>query len=225
MFNVKRCIIQIMFLLSMLGIVGCSKNIPTQLSDELERISDFKVGFIALVDSDTGQTEFLKNTNAETGYVKSPQPASELKKITTVSVVGVSGIKVGDTSYNSCNVISFHEDEGLQRTTICANNENEEHQPSPNILDISADLASKLGEAGKIKNVGFLVLTDFETGRSKLLKNKDYISLPANLPQSISAIKSSSSWSTIYYKKNPCYMLVDKGGGKLEWVFYPDKNC
>ncbi|PXW88855.1 hypothetical protein C8R34_1061 [Nitrosomonas sp. Nm84] len=211
----------IMLFLLMLSIVGCSKNIPPQLSDELEKISDFKIGFIALVDSDTGQTEFLKNTKAEADYVKSHQPASEIRKITSVSIVGVSGVKFRDMSYSSCSYISFDN----QRELICANNENQDHQPSPNITDISADLADELGKAGKINNIGFLVLTDFKSGETKLLKNKDYISLPANLPQPISAIKSSSSWSTIFYKKNPCYMLVDKGGGRLEWVFYPDKHC
>lgn len=221
MFNVKQWIIIIMSFLLVLGITGCSKNIPDQLSDELEKISDFKVGFIALVDSDTGKTEFLKNSKAESSYVKSPQPASEIRKITSVSVVGVSGIKIGDTSYNSCNYISFDN----HRELICANNENQEHQPSPDIPDISADLASKLGKAGEIKNIGFLVLTDFKTGQTKLLKNKDYISLPANLPQSISAIKSSSSWSMIHFKKNPCYKWVDRGGGNWELVFYPNSNC
>ena len=209
-----------MLLLLVFGIAGCSKNIPDQLSDELEKISDFRIGFIALVDSDTGKTEFLKNSKADAEYAKFPQPASEIRKITSVSVVGVSGIRIEDTSYNSCNYISFDN----HRELICANNENQEHQPSPNITDMSADLASKLGKAGEIDNIGFLVVTDFKTGQTKLLKNKDYISLPANLPQSISAIKSSSSWNMISFKKNPCYKLVDRGGGKWELLFYPDKT-
>jgi len=222
MFNVKRWIILTMLFLLVLSIVGCSnKNIPDQISNELEEITKFSIGFVALVDSDTGKTEFLKNSEAKSDYVKSPQPASEIRKITSVSIVGVSGVKIEDESYNSCNYISFDN----HRELICANNENQEHQLSPNITDISADLASKLGKAGEINNIGFLVLTDFRTGQTKLLKNKDYISLPANLSHPISAIKSSSSWTMIYYKKNPCYMLVDRGGGKLEWVFYPDKNC
>jgi len=220
MFNVKQWIIIIMLLLLVFGIAGCSKNIPDQLSDELEKISDFRIGFIALVDSDTGKTEFLKNSKADAEYAKFPQPASEIRKITSVSVVGVSGIRIEDTSYNSCNYISFDN----HRELICANNENQEHQPSPNITDMSADLASKLGKAGEIDNIGFLVVTDFKTGQTKLLKNKDYISLPANLPQSISAIKSSSSWNMISFKKNPCYKLVDRGGGKWELLFYPDKT-
>lgn len=207
--------------MTVIGLVGCSRNIPIQLSEELEKITDFKVGFIALVDSETGKTEFLKNSKAESEYVKSPQPASEIRKITSVSIVGVSGIRSGDRTYNSCNYISFDS----HRELICANNENEEHQSSFNIHDISANLANALGKAGKVDNIGFLVLTDFGSGQTKLLKNKDYISLPAELRQPISEIKSSSSWSMIYYKKNPCYMLVDKGGGKWEWVFYPNRNC
>ena len=85
-------------------------------------------------------------------------------------------------------------------------------------------IRDRLGKAGEIDNIGFLVVTDFKTGQTKLLKNKDYISLPANLPQSISAIKSSSSWNMISFKKNPCYKLVDRGGGKWELLFYPDKT-
>ncbi len=220
MFNVKRWIIIIMVLLLVFGITGCSKNIPDKLSNELEKISDFRIGFIALIDSETGQIEFLKNTKAEAESAKFPQPASEIRKITSVSVVGVSGIKIGDTSYNSCNYISFDD----HRELICANNEHQEHQSSQNIPDISADLAMKLGKAGEINNIGFLVLTDFITGQTKLLRNKDYISLPANLPQSISAIKSSSSWSMISFKKNPCYKLVMNAAGRWELVFYPHQN-
>lgn len=226
MLNVKEWITIIMLISLAFVAAGCSKDIPSQVSDRIEEIYNVKIGFVALIDSDSGQTKYLKHEKADAdpffSFNKS-QPASDIRRVTSVSVVGVSGIKIAEVHYQSCNYITFGDYmKNNQTELICRNLENQGLEERPylkkasEIPIISEDLGVELGKAGGIENIGFLVLTDINTGKTKLLRHENYVSLPVSFPQSISEIKSSSAWNVITYRKNPCCQLVQNSDGTME---------
>ena len=110
MLKVKTELRLITLFLLILGITGCSNDLPIGLGHHIGQATGIKFGFVALIDSSTGQAKYLKNANVgkptETGisgFSDLSQPASEILDITTVSVIGVSGI----AGYQSCNHILF----------------------------------------------------------------------------------------------------------------------
>lgn len=201
-----------------------SKDLPIELANELEKISNVNFGFVVLIDSTNGQKRYLKHVDADSYRVVGPEAASEISNIASVSITGVSGIEIQGAKFNSCNYISING----QIELICLKNENQEPRAIANLVtDIAllpSELASRLEKAAEMSNIGFLVLVDIVTGKAKLLKRENYVSLSASLPQSISGIVSGSAWNVTTYKKNPCCYWINIDGD-LGYVCKKHINC
>lgn len=227
MLKVKTELRLITLFLLILGITGCSNDLPIGLGHHLERASDIKFGFVALIDSSTGQAKYLRNTNVggstETGisgFSDLSQPASEIRDITTVSVVGVSGI----AGHQSCNHITINSPrkELTDTRLICRNNENRKSllqnpDKTSEIPNLPRELINKLADTGSINNLGFLILTDIETGKTNLFKHEDYVDLPlppANSPLPVTEVKTNNSWSIVTFKVNPCHSYAVNSQGQ-----------
>lgn len=228
MLNVKRSVIIITLFSIILGITGCSRKLPIELTNELEKISGtntdgtkFNLNVVPIIDSKTGQAKYFRHEeDILLGPINNIHPASEIIDVSTVSVVRVSGIEVKGTEYKSCNYITIDSQkvETIERSLICQGNGFREAELSaPDKVSelpiIPKDFAGRLAKSGEIDNIGFLVVTDVITGETKLLKHENYVSLPVILPLKIDALLSSNSWSTITYKLNPCCTCTTTSGG------------
>ncbi len=201
-----------------------SKDLPIELANELERISNVNFGFVVLIDSTNGQRRYLKHVDADSYRVVGPEAASEIRRIASISITGVTGIELDGVRFNSCNYITING----QIDLICQKNEEEVLRTSSNLAAdgylLPAELASKLEKNADINNIGFLVLVDIVSGEAKLLRQENYVSLTENLPQSISGIVSGSAWNVTTYKKNPCcyWTIID---GYLERICKKNISC
>lgn len=219
----NKIIILIALFFLTLSVVGCSKKLPLELTNELEKIvgkdingDDFRIGIIPLIDSKNGQPIFFAHEeNFFKGFFDRPLPASKIVDITTVSVVGVSGIKLNEIEYKLCNYISVTSmiNDPINHL-ICKDNEFR-HTGLPALEEVSdlpiipKDLAGRLAKTGGIEDLGFLVLNDIVTGETRLLRQENYVSLPVSLPQQIDALISSNSWNITTYRQNPCCQCTD----------------
>jgi len=185
---------------------AASKKLPIDLSKELaEKIAGFRFTHIALIDSLNGTENFMLHSDAE--FDPNNSTISEIRKITSVSVIGVSDVTVEGRTYQSCNYVNF---DG-KTVLICKRGDN---PPTPNdqVGIFSVTQAEKIEQASGISNIGFLLFTDVHNGQTKLVKNENYVSFENMLPQSISKIKNGASWSVVTYKKNPCCTSTYTGG-------------
>ncbi|MBS0484486.1 MAG: hypothetical protein JSS06_04605 [Proteobacteria bacterium] len=228
MLKVKISIIMIILFFVTLSFTGCSDKLPIGLAHDLERASDTKFGFVALIDSNTGQAKYLKNINgvAASTFFDEPQSASEIKEVTTISVIGVSGI----AGYQSCNhvtVDSRHVEESkfMEDRLICRDNESREItrlQDSDNFSEIPTlprDLLDRLASAGGINNLGFLILTDVITGKTKLFKHENYVDRDFRFPLSVTEVKNNNSWSVVTFKVNPCSQCTVNSDGQRHCTY------
>lgn len=238
MLNVKRLMILIALFLLVVGVVGCSKKLPIELTNELEKIigpdingKDFRIGIIPLIDSKNGQTKiFMHEENFFKGLFDEPIPASKIVDITTVSVVGVSGIKVNGMEYKFCNNVKIASSKyGTTDTILCKNNEFRHaglpiFEEASKIPVLPQHLAGKLAKTGGIDELGFLVLNDIVTGETKLLRQENYVSIPVNLSQQIDALVRSNSWNVTTYQQNPCCQCTDSECTCAKWERKCPKN-
>lgn len=202
---------------------GCTNSLPIGLAHDLERASDTQFGFVALIDSSTGQTKYLRNANAGSSrFFDKPQPASEITEVTTVSVVGVSGI----AGYQSCNYITINSPqvESTDTRLICLDNENRKSNPqafvrNTEIPNLSEHLVNRLADAGNINNLGFFILTDIVTGKTRLFKRENYIDLPVSSSLSVTEVKSNNAWSIVTFRLNPCSSCTTNSQGGLDCVY------
>lgn len=220
MIHIKHTATIVMMLLLALFITGCANNLPKKVTAELEKISNAKIGFVTLIDGQSGLTKYLKNEDAAAGVTHGPQSASEIKRITSVSVVGIPEIKIKEDVYRFCNLINV---DGHTRL-ICKSRDDQSSKSlatSPlKIIKITGELVHKLAETSGIDNIGFLVLTDIVSGETSILKHENYIDVPISLPLLPTEgilISSNKTWSIVTYKKNPtCQWIVTDG--KSEYV-------
>lgn len=246
MLSIKQLVILITLISLALGVMGCERKLPVELTSEIEKIvgkdkngNDFKLGFVPLIDSKTGQAKYLlledslwkgQLSSSWVGeHFDKPIQASKIYDITTVSVVGVSGIEVDGTKYNSCNFIYTASQKNKPiNGTICQDNKYKYADfpvidKTSEIPTIPNDLTGRLAKIGGIDNLGFLILNDIATGETKLLIQENYVSLPVSLPQEINALTSSNSWNIITYWQNPCCSCTntstgDSGCGCAKWL-------
>jgi len=232
MLNAKQLMILITLFSLAIGVAGCAKKLPIELTTELEKITgpdingkDFRIGIIPLIDSKNGQAKFfMHEENFFKGFFDKPLPASEIVDITTVSVVGVSGIKVNEIEYKFCNYINVASIKNDPiNSLICKNNEFRHAglpvlEEASEIPIIPKELAGRIAKVGGIEDLGFLVLTDIVTGETKLLRQENYVSLPVSLPQQIDTLISSNSWNVTTYWKNPCCQCKDGECTCAKWV-------
>lgn len=223
MLKVRTELRLITLFLLILGITGCSNDLPIGLAHHLERASDIKFGFVALIDSSTGQAKYLRNANAGASkFFNKSQPASEMTDVITVSVVGVSGI----AGYQSCNHITINN--SLEKSTktrlVCRDNENRkskllDSEIAPEIPIISKDLFNRLADAGNINNLGFLILTDVITGKTKLFRQENYVDLPVGFPLSVAEVKNNNTWSVVNFRLNPCSSCTTNSKGEHDCLY------
>lgn len=230
MLKVKTELRLITLFLLILGVTGCSNELPIGLAHDLERASDIKFGFVALIDSSTGQAKYLRNKNAgrntEVGisrFSDLSQPASEITEVTTVSVLGVSGIP----GYQSCNHITINSPRkgSAEAHLICRNNtesKKSELQDSDKALELpnlSRKLINRLADTGSIDNIGFLIFTDIVTGKTRLFKHEDYVDLAlpsTDSPIPVTEVKNNNSWSIVTFRINPCHSYgVNSQGDRI----------
>ncbi|QOJ24643.1 MAG: hypothetical protein HRU78_14130 [Gammaproteobacteria bacterium] len=229
MLKVKIWIMLITLFSLIVGVTGCTNSLPIGLTHDLERASDTKFGSVALIDSSTGQTKYLISANGGTSnFFDKPQPASEIKEVTTVSVVGVSGI----AGYQSCNYITIDSRQVKSTDTrlICRNNENRKSElrdsdKASEIPTLPENLVNRLADTGSINNLGFLILTDIITGKTKLFRSENYVDLPISFPLPVTEIKNNNVWSVITFVVNPCSSCTTNSQGEqvCKYVTYCPK--
>lgn len=184
-------------------------KLTPELSQRLEKKAGFRFSQVAFINSETGENKFM--IHDEFG-LSANENVSEIRNITPISVVGVSGVKIGNKTYESCNYVSFDAETRL----ICKRGAD---QPSPGdptdpIESFPTELATEIERASGINNVGFLLFSDYATGKLKIVSNQNYISFHGQLPKSVSAINNGLSWSVTTYKQNPCCTTVMIGSEK-----------
>lgn len=196
-------------------------KLPPGLSSNLEKIAGFKFSQIAFINSETGQKKFMIHDEFD---LSADENVAEIRDITPISVIGVSGITIGNKSYESCNYVSI----AAQTRLICKRGANE---PSPEdpvdpIESYPTELATDIEGASGINNVGFLLFSNYKTGEIKIVKNKDYISFHGHLPnKSVSAINNGASWSVTTYKRNPCCTTIMVGTEKQKVCSNSSLSC
>lgn len=189
------------------------------LSENLEKKAGFKFSQVAFINSETGEKKFMIHDQFE---LSADEKVAEINDIAPISVIGVSGITIGNKTYESCNYVSYAEQTKpqtkLQTKLICKQGAN---QPSPEdpvdttTESFPTELATDIKNASGINNVGFLLFSNYETGEIKIVKNKDYIVFDGHLPNtSVSAINNGISWSVTTYKRNPCCTTIMVGTEK-----------
>lgn len=219
MLKARSWIIIMMFFLLTLGVTGCSDKLSIGLTHDLQIASDTKLGFVTLIDSRTGQAKYLRSTNGGTSmFFNEAQPASEITEVTTISVIGISGI-AGSQSCNYITIDSRHVGSMEERVICRRNNElRETNLQDSDIPTLPQKLMNRLAEAGDINNLGFLILTDAITGKTKLFMHKDYTERPFKFPLSITEVRNNNSWSVITFKENPCRQCsVNSNGQEHCW--------
>lgn len=196
-----------------------NSNAPEKLSldvsDELAEVLGFQFAQIVFTDSRNGTKAMLMNQHAE--MEKTPD-SSVLKKISSITVAGVSGIK----GYEFCNYINID-----ARTELICRQINQESRVSGTDKFIPAELAQKLESmlakaAGTDDfKIGFILAINVENGQAELLRHSEYTYVNPNLPMTVSEITSNSSWSVITKKINPCCQNVYIDG---TWYRICDKS-
>lgn len=188
------------------------KKLPIELSEELVEIVSFpeidsSFTHLAFIDSLNGTNKFMLHSDAK--FVLDDPTASEIKNITSISVVGVSDFIVDGRTYPSCNYVNF---DG-RTILICKRGKNEsKHDPVSQVDSFTVTQAEKIEKASGISNIGFLLFTNVLNGQSKLVKNEDYVSFENSFPQLISEIRNNTSWNVVTFKKNPCCTTTYTGG-------------
>ncbi|MBY0484335.1 hypothetical protein [Nitrosomonas sp.] len=184
-------------------------KLTPELSHKLEKKAGFKFSQVILINSETGENKFM--IHDEFG-LSANENVSEIRNITPISVVGVSGVEIDKKTYESCNYVSFDSETRL----ICKRGAD---QPSPGdptdpIESFPTELATEIERASGINNVGFLLFSDYATGKLKIVSSQNYISFHDQLPKSVSAINNGLSWSVTTYKQNPCCTSIMIGSEK-----------
>jgi len=260
----------VMFLFVLiLGLVSCSKPVPKSLVSEIEKLEDLKtpnLGFVTLFDSDMKATKFLARESEKCEKEKDDKSrkcietgttfdieiegsalkdnASEIKELSTITILGLSEIRIKDMTYNSCKYITV--DNQIQpdlSELICKIDGSREKTPAnfntKTLKVLDKTLVEKLGEAAGIesKNIELVVLNDYKTGQAEVFLGRDnYFS-----PQEVSfpplfavdpndkekkeiTISSLNTWAVITYRQNPCRSCT-VSGGKLECIYIKDDSC
>lgn len=244
MLNIKQWLITLLCLSLTFVLMSCSKPVPINLVERLERpdTTNTKIGFVTLFDSDSEQVKFLlRETEAEnckdpknckeveeTLYIKG-ENAKEIREVSAVSVLGLSGIKINDTEYNSCKYISIdnqnHPDlsELICKMDVKQTTSTKVAKP----IEIEKELFDELSKSGGINNLGFVVLNDYMTGEGKLvIANENYVNLDVSFPLPQSSITSLNAWTVVTYRQNPCKQCkVSTGTGTEKCVYVRDQDC
>ncbi|MEK6736284.1 MAG: hypothetical protein AABY47_06920 [Pseudomonadota bacterium] len=243
MLNAKQLLIMSSLFSLAIGLVGCAKPIPTNLINKLEekisRNTDegqkdkFNIGFVTIFDANTEKTKsFVRETQEgkETGITTGikGESASEIRELTSVSVLGLSGIKINDIEYNSCKYITVNNQREPSKDLsklICETNKNSNAKLlPPDTLD--KELVSELSKVGGIDNIGFLLFNDYKTGKTKLFLGSDnYVVPDVNFPLPKSTMTSLNAWSMVTYKQNPCKTCKVNSSGVEECVYVKDQTC
>lgn len=192
-------------------------QLTSDLSNDLEQKAGFKFSQVVFINSETGEKKFMIHKDFGLS-ISSDEKVSEIKSITPISVTGVSGVKIGNNTYEFCNFVSASNYVGANEKNkiICIKGAN---HPSPGdpidpIESFSTELANEIENASGIKNVGFLLFSDYATGKIKIARNEKYISFESKLPETVSAINNGLSWSVTTYKQNPCCTTIMIGTEK-----------
>lgn len=194
----------------LLNLVTPFIKLPPELSRKLETKAGFKFSHVAFIDSETGENKFMIHNEFE---LSANENVSEIRNITPISVIGVSGITIGNKTYELCSYASH----AAQTRLICKRGAN---QPSPEdpvdpIESFPTEIATDIENASGISNVGFLLFSNYKTGEIKIVRNENYISFHGHLPnKSVSAINNGTSWSVTTYKQNPCCTTIMVGTEK-----------
>ena len=191
------------------------QKLPLDVSDELAELLGFQFAQIVFVDSRNGKKVMLMNQHAE--MEKAPN-SSVLKKISSITVAGVNGIK----GYEFCNYINID-----ARTELICRQINQES----NILGTDKYIPMELvGRLEKILTnaaatddfkIGFILAINVENGQVEILRHGAYSKINPNLPMTVAEITSNSSWSVITKQINPCCQNVYIDG---TWYRICDKS-
>ena len=251
------------------GLASCTKPIPTDLVLRIEEAlnkdnsnpenpkKDFNLGFVTLFDSDNKETKFLSRESQEGKEVENifslnpkgiyenalKDNASEIKELSTISVLGLSGIKINGTTYDSCKYITIdNQSQPDLSELICKiTGDQEKEQASLNtkaLKVLDPKFVKELGEVSGIKNIGFVVLNDYKTGQPEIFLGKDNyvspevkVSFPLLLANDIEdeekkkmTIVSLNTWTVVTYRQNPCKSCAS-GGGTGECTYVKDSSC
>ncbi|MBS0587326.1 hypothetical protein [Nitrosomonas sp.] len=234
-----------------LNLVGCAKPVPKDLVSTIEQQlnkhseKEFNLGFVTLFDSDNKKTKFLARESepdkeVENEFFLRPKEinentlkdsASEIKELSTITVLGLSGIKVNDTTYDYCKYITIdNQSHPDLAELVCKINENQEKEKNDlsikNLKVLDPKFVKELSEVAKIKNIGLIVLNDYKTGQPELFLAKDnYVSpdVKVDFPLLLArdakeknnekmTITSLNTWTVITYRQNPCKSCATSGG-------------
>jgi len=244
-----------------LSLVGCAKPVPKDLVSKIEKQlnenseKEFNLGFVTLFDSDNKKTKFLARESepdkeVENEFFLRPKEinenaltdsASEIKELSTITVLGLSGIKINNTTYDYCKYITIDNQNHPDLTKfVCKIDENQEkekpnHSSIKNLTALDPTFIKELGEVAEIKSIGLVVLNDYKTGQPELfLANDNYVSLDTekdNFPLLLArdtkekmTITSLNTWTVVTYRQNPCKACTTSGGTG-ECTRVKDSSC
>ncbi|MBS0300137.1 MAG: hypothetical protein JSR32_09470 [Proteobacteria bacterium] len=253
----------VLFIL-LLGLVSCAKYVPSALVSDIESElnkdnskKNFNLGFVTLFDSDNKKTKFLARESepekeVENEFFLRPKEinenaltdnASEIKELSTITVLGLSRIKVNDTIYDYCKyIIIDNQSHPDVAELVCKIDENQEKEKAnlsiKNLKVLDPKFVKELSEVAEIKNIGFVVFNDYKTGQPELFLAKDnYVSpnvkvnFPWPLPRNTEkknnekmTITSLNTWTVITYRQNPCKSCTTSGGTG-ECTHVKDSSC
>ncbi|MBL8501187.1 MAG: hypothetical protein LZF63_09530 [Nitrosomonas sp.] len=242
-----------------LSLVGCAKPVPKALVSNIEKQlsehsnKEFNLGFVTLFDSDNKKTKFLARESepdkeVENEFFLRPKEinenaltdsASEIKELSTITVLGLSGIKVNDTIYDYCKYITIdNQNHPDLAELVCKTDENQEKEKAnlsiKNLKVLDPRFVKELSDVAEIKNIGLVVLNDYKTGQPELFLAKDnYVGLDAkvNFPLLLArdtkekmTITSLNTWTVVTYRQNPCKTCTTSGGTG-ECTRVKDSSC
>ncbi len=240
--------------------------------EKLEDLKTPNLGFVTLFDSDMKETKFLTRESEKCKKEKDDKDnkdnkdkecietetsfdieingsalkdnASEIKELTTITVLGLSEVRMKDMTYNSCKYITIdNQTQPDLSELICKVDENKEklqtnfNTKTLKVLDKT--LVEKLGKAAGIesKNIGLVVLNDYKTGRAEPFLGKDGYFSPQEVGSPLLfaidpndnekkkiTISSLNTWTVITYRQNPCRSCT-VSGGKLTCIYVKDSSC
>lgn len=267
----NRFILTMSLFVIIFGLVSCSKPVPIDLVAKIEKkLEDdealnpnkikLNLGFVTLFDSNENETEFLTRGSQECENKKERcietesysdlkiydsvlnDNASDIKELSTISVLGLSGIKINDKIYDACKY--FTVDNQIQSDLsglICKVENHEKEQTSINVKTLKVldkELVEELGKVADVESIELVVLNDYKSGRAEFFLGKDnYVSFnpkeisifPPLFVKDISdkekkTITSLNSWTVITYRQNPCKSCTESGG-KVVCVRIKDDSC
>ena len=233
-----------------LNLVGCTKPVvPTDLVSKIEQklTEHSNLGFVALFDSDNKKTTFLARESqpdkeVENEFYLRPKKiyenalednASEIKELSNITVLGLSGVKIKDSLYDYCKYITVdNQNRPDLAELICKLDENQEQEKAnlslKSLKVLDPKFVTALGEIAEIDNIGLVVFNDYKTGQPKLFLGKDNyftpevtVSFPLLLAKDT---KEKDEKMTITYRKNPCKSCTISGG-KVECTYVKDSSC